>query len=220
MKKYFWSGFVLLLPVVITLAIVNFTLGVLTNPFMNLFSSLLVQFGLDKSYLQLASSFLILLFLFFLTILLGIFARWYLVRKCMTFAEQLILKIPFVNKVYKASQDVIHTVFANNTPSFKQVVLVPFPTPEVHSLGLLIRECPDACQQAFVDAGQDSEEMMSVFVPTTPNPTTGFILMFKKKDVKPTTLSIEDALKYTISCGVIHPKSSTLSKIIQESEAK
>ena len=78
--------------------------------------------------------------------------------------------------------------------------MAPFPTESTYSLGLVSRESPKTCEEA------KGSELISVFVPTTPNPTTGFLLMYKKEDLIFIDMKTEDAIKYIVSCGVIVPE--------------
>jgi uncharacterized membrane protein len=105
--------------------------------------------------------------------------------------------------VYKTSQDIIKTIFVSDKNSFKQVVMVPFPRPGVYVIGLIARESPTCCSKAA------NAELISVLVPTTPNPTTGFLLMFKKEDLVYVDIKPEEAIKYIVSCGVILPEGNT-----------
>jgi uncharacterized membrane protein len=210
-KKYFISGLAFLLPIAITLAILNFVIEILTKPFHSLFFQLLNQIGIsDNTILLQASRIFILMLLFVLTLVVGALVRWFITRKVIRLGEYIISHIPLINKVYKASQDVIHTLIASPTSSFKQVVMVPFPNENSFCLGLLVKEGPKECQTS------SGQELLSVFVPTTPNPTTGFILMFTKEQVRFTDITVEDALKYIISCGMIIPTTS-LAPLTNES---
>ena len=120
----------------------------------------------------------------------------------MTTCRDFILhKIPLVSKVYKTSQEVIKTIFMSNTNSFKQVVMVSFPLNGAYCIGMISNSAPKQCSDAAGD------EMVSVFVPTTPNPTSGYLLMYRKKDVVYLDMKVEDAVKFIISCGVIQPTS-------------
>lgn len=203
MKKYFISGTVFLLPIAITLAIVRFTVDLLTTPFQSLFSTILHALKMtEQGWYTQASSLIILTALFFFIILVGLLVRSYVSRKIIKMGEYLIAHVPLIGAIYKASQDVIHTLIASPSASFKQVVLVPFPNKDSYCLGLLVKDSPKECNQIL------QQELVSVFVPTTPNPTTGFIMMFAKDDVRYTSLSVEDALKYIISCGMIVPGST------------
>lgn len=202
MKKYFVSGLIVLLPIVITLLIVNFFINLLTNPFLSLIALIWNQFGgLNNQWALHLSKVLILLLIATSTIVIGALAHGFVARRLLAITEFFVCKIPFVSTVYRASRDVIHTLLASKTAAFQEVLLVPFPHKESLSLGFLVREAP-----ALTPDVQTSAQV-AVFVPTTPNPTTGFILVFQKDQTSPTNISVEDALKYIISCGVIQPKS-------------
>jgi uncharacterized membrane protein len=100
-------------------------------------------------------------------------------------------KIPVISSVYKTSQELIQTILKTDNRAFKQVVLVPFPNPECWSIGLVTREGPAA------------PNLVPVFVPTTPNPTSGYLIMYDRSKVVPIEMSIEEAFRYIISCGVL-----------------
>lgn len=200
-KKYFLSGLVIILPLFITMAIANFMIDLLTKPFTHMFSFVLKVLGLhsdlSNSYV---SSYIILLLLFATTVAVGAMVRAYLAKKIISWGERLIESIPLINKIYKASREVINTVFQSSSLTFKQVVLVPYPTHSSYCMALLVKESPKVCQEAL------KSELLSVFLPTTPNPTTGFILMFDKEDVIHTDIPVEDALKFIMSCGIMIPQ--------------
>ncbi|MGK5594714.1 MAG: DUF502 domain-containing protein [Parachlamydiaceae bacterium] len=205
MKKYFITGLVILLPLAVTLAVIIFIFNLLTVPFAGALSSILNHYNLlnngffifsGKQLQFFISQVLVLLFMFFFTVLLGMIARWFFVHYLIRFWDYLFHHIPFVNTLYKACKDVINTIFASKTKSFKQVVLVPFPSAESKSFGLITQDN----LQWF---GTEKTPLTAVFVPTTPNPTSGFLMMFDPKDIIFVDMKVEDAFKYVISCGVI-----------------
>ncbi|MBA3957452.1 MAG: DUF502 domain-containing protein [Parachlamydiaceae bacterium] len=206
MKKYFITGLVILLPLMLTLIVVGFFFNVLTEPFLGLTQAVLHRYGLmEHGFLflsatqvqALVSQVLILLVLIGFTILLGIVGRWFFVHYVIRSWEYLIHRIPLVNAVYRGCQDVIKTIFTADSNAFKQVVMVRFPSPDSLTIGLVTCESLRGIKQI---TGSD---LMAVFVPTTPNPTSGFLVMVKKGDVIPLDMRIEDAFKYVVSCGVI-----------------
>lgn len=210
MKKHFVTGLVILLPLVVTIAVVIFLVNFLTQPFIGVVSAILAKlhiinqgflFLTPEQLLRYGSKIIILLLLFFFTAALGVIARWFLIHTLFRLGDRILHRIPIVNTVYKTTQDIIKTLFVSDKNTFKQVVMVPFPRADVFVLGLIARESPKACSQA---AGHD---LTSVFVPTTPNPTTGFLLMFKRSDLILIDMKPEDAIKYIVSCGVIIPDS-------------
>lgn len=208
MKKHFITGLVILLPLVVTIGILLFLINFLTQPFIGFVSELLKDLGIinrgflfitPEQLLRYGSQAIILVLLFLITVGLGIITRWFLMHTLFRIGDRIIHKIPIVNTVYKTTQDIIKTLFVSDKDTFKQVVMVPFPSPGVYVIGLISREAPQVCSQA---AGAD---LISVLVPTTPNPTTGFLMMFKRSDLLFLDIKPEDAIKYIVSCGVIVP---------------
>lgn len=207
LKKYFITGLAILLPLAVTVGIVIFIVNFLTEPFVGMVVNLLKSWGLDApkgfrwltspQVLYYGSQILILTGLFFLIVLLGFLARVFFFKSLLHLSDYIMQRIPFINKVYTTSQEVIKTIFYSPTRSFTKVVLVPFPSAYVYSVGLISGEALKACKAAL------NREIISVFVPTTPNPTSGYLLMFKTEDVIYLDMKVEDALKYIISCGVL-----------------
>ncbi|NGX60336.1 MAG: hypothetical protein KR126chlam3_01509, partial [Chlamydiae bacterium] len=145
------------------------------------------------------SQFLILITLFLLTVFLGMITRWFFINALLRLGDRILHKIPIVNTVYKTTQEIIQTLFVSDKDSFKKVVLAPFPSSASYMLGLVARESPPQCSKAVND------ELISVLIPTTPNPTTGFLLMFRKKELVYLDMKPDEAIKCIVSCGVIHP---------------
>ncbi|MEM7175878.1 MAG: DUF502 domain-containing protein [Chlamydiota bacterium] len=209
MKKYFVTGLVILLPLAVTIAIVVFIVNFLTKPFIGVVSSFLREFQiLNKGFLLLSqeqivtylSQLLILICLFLFTLLLGLIARWFFFKALLSLSDKLLHKIPLINKVYKTTQEIIKTIFVTDRTSFKQVVMVPFPKPDSYVMGLVSRHSPTACTE------KAKAPLVSVLIPTTPNPTTGFLLMYKEEDLIYLDLKPEEAIKYIVSAGVITPE--------------
>jgi len=212
MKKSFITGLVILLPLAVTIAILVFLVNFLTKPFVGVVSEALnrldilndgLLFLTHDQVIRYGSKMLILTLLFLFTVGLGIFARWFFFKSLITLSDQILHRIPLVNKVYKTTQEIIKTLFVTDKNSFKQVVMVPFPKEGSYILGLIARESPTLCSEA---AGM---ELLSVLIPTTPNPTTGFLIMYPKSSILYLDMKPEDAIKYIVSCGVItpdHPK--------------
>jgi uncharacterized membrane protein len=212
MKKHFITGLVILLPLVVTIAVIIFLVNFLTEPFIGIVSAILSKFHIiNKGFLFLSpeqllrygSKIIILILLFLLTVGLGMITRWFLINTLFRLGDRILHRIPVVNTVYKTTQDIIKTLFVSDKNTFKQVVMVPFPRPDVFVIGLIARDSPLLCSQAV------GEDLVSVLVPTTPNPTTGFLLMFKRSELVPIDMRPEDAIKYIVSCGVIIPEAKT-----------
>lgn len=207
-KKHFGAGMVILLPIVLTLWFILFLVNILTTPFLEITKNLLGHFDVFQTGLgfinghqliKYTSQLLILFSLFFFIVFLGFVARWVLFHYLIILGEYILNRIPFVNKLYKTCQDIIKTLFGSKTSSFKKVVLVPFPSDTGYTLafitGAALKECEENMGGSFV----------SVYVPTTPNPTSGYLMMFQRSKLIPINISVEEGLKFLISCGVIPP---------------
>lgn len=219
LKRHFVTGLVILLPVALTVAVVSFIVNFLTKPFVGVVEDILASFHLipngffiwsHDQILRYGSQILILVSLLFFTILLGLVTRWFIVHALIRVGERIVHHIPFVNKLYKASQDVINTIFASKNSVFQQVVLVPFPSPNLKSIGFVVRD------EQGSDNIDSTSQIVSVLVPTTPNPTTGFLVMVKRGELVYLDMKIEDAIKYVISCGMITPEGLTKSSVMEK----
>lgn len=209
MKKYFLAGLVTLLPLAVTFWVIAVVVRFLTKPFQEFVISFLNTFPvfghLPPGPSRVISEILILIVLFLFTLFLGFIARRYFFHQLIKFGDKILYKIPLVNKVYKTSKDIVLSLFNNKSQSFKQVVLINFPYNGAYCLGLISSEAPGTCSNAI------DTEMVSVFIPTTPNPTTGYLLMCRKSDLIHLKMKAEDAIKYVVSCAVIQPETADMN---------
>lgn len=208
LKRYFLMGVVTLLPLAVTLSTVVFAIDFLTHPFLGAVSSAFGKMGLSQldiwffnsqQLLRYGSQFVILIALAFFTLSLGFFTQWVFTNALLGIASQIIHRIPIVSAIYKTTQEIIKTLLVSNVDSFQQVVMVPFPGHQAYAVGLVAREAPPICSRGA------QTNLVSVLVPTTPNPTTGFLVMYPQKDLIYLDIKPKEALKYIISCGVIIP---------------
>ncbi len=132
-------------------------------------------------------------------IIIGMFTTGYFGRVFVRLGEFIVSKMPFISSIYSLLKQVFETFFSDKKQSFNEVVLLEYPRKGLWVLG-------------FVSAVTESEtankiggDMLSVFVPTTPNPTSGFLIFVPKKDVIKTDMTVDDGLKYVISCGIVSP---------------
>ncbi len=125
----------------------------------------------------------------------GELTRWYVGRKLLGTAERLFIKIPVLRTLYNALKQMGNYIMVSRRKVlFRQVVLVEWPNEKTFTLGFLT-------DNLFEEKGADSR--VSVYIPTAPNPTSGYLLYVEKKQVKLTTLSIEEGMKIILSAGVI-----------------
>lgn len=209
MKKNFTTGIALLLPIVFTTIIVRFLINFFTDPFLEITKNFLIHFSffqtphpfINSNILLITSSkILILLGLFTTILLIGLIGKLFLVNYFLKLGDLLLHRLPGINRIYKTSKEIIHTLFSSSSSSFSQVVLAPFPSPNARSIGLVTREA-----LLIKKEGNESNSVIPVFIPGTPNPSVGFMLMFEKEKLIFTDMKVDDALKSVISCGVIMP---------------
>ncbi len=141
--------------------------------------------------------------LFALLLCTGFMVRNYLGRKLVQVWERVMGRIPLVNKLYYAVKQLIETVLGGSGKDFKRVVLIQFPRLGVYSLGFV----------TGVGAGeiQDKthQKVLNIYVPTTPNPTSGYYLMVPEQETIPLEMNVEDAFKLLISGGIVNPEDAS-----------
>ncbi|KAB2839240.1 DUF502 domain-containing protein, partial [bacterium] len=121
----------------------------------------------------------------------------YLGRKLVEMGDRLFDRIPLGRGIYKAIKQFLNTVAGDSEKSFRRVVLVEFPSPGTYVLGFVTGVASGEVQ------AKTEEQVLNVFVPTTPNPTTGFFFMMPERKLTPLSMPVEDAFKLLISGGVV-----------------
>lgn len=202
MKKYLITGFVILLPLVLTLIVMNFLFNFFTAPFLKLIEPYFIQHtSLPMAVVVFISRLLSLVLLCMVIFVLGIIARWFFVRHVLSLTQTILTRIPFIRSVYKVSRDVFAALFSTDgKKAFQYPVMMPFAQKPTYSLGFQAGDVPQECQRVI------PEKLVSVFIPTAPHPLSGFLLLAPAKDVYRLDMSNEDAFKYLVSCGMIHPE--------------
>ncbi|MBN1914616.1 MAG: DUF502 domain-containing protein [Parachlamydiales bacterium] len=208
MKKIFFTGLVIFLPLAVTVGALIFIMNLLTQPFMGIVQKLFSYLHIsDLPFLtssqqltRTVSQIVILLGIIIFCFFIGLITRWFLFRTLLRIGDKILHRIPLLNKVYKTIQDMLQNILSGEKKAFQQVVMAPFPDNHgMYTLGLVSRNAPQTCNEAA------HKEMLSVFIPTTPNPTTGYIFLYDKKDLIEVDIKTEDAVKYIVSCAMIIP---------------
>lgn len=196
-RSYLLAGLVVWMPILVTMWILQFIVELLDSSIAllpdayqpaNLFGANVPGFGVLFSLLILLAT--------------GIFVTNYLGQRLVRWSELFLDKIPLVRSIYNTSKQVMQAIFSSNSNAFRNVVLVEYPRKDVWTLAF-----QTANSVPFLDKDKDKDnDMLSVFVPTTPNPTAGFLLLVSREQVKEVTLTVDEALKYIISLGVMQQK--------------
>lgn len=203
-KKYLLAGLVVWLPIIATVLILRFLIDLLDQTI-----SLLPEkynpetlLGMNLPGLGAILSIVVL----FVT---GVLATNLFGQKLVRLSESILDRIPLVRSIYSATKQMIEAVVSTNSQAFRKVVLVEYPRKGLWSV-------------AFQTGGATSEitkktesEMVSIFIPTTPNPTSGFLMMVAKDDIIELEMSVDNALKFIISLGVMQPGTTTNAKKIK-----
>ena len=148
----------------------------------------------------------VIFFLVFTTFV-GWIAKGFIGRFFIRNAETLVHRMPVVRSIYSGVKQIAETVFAQSDRSFEKACLVQYPRKGIWAVGFISTVAKGEVKSKAVSKGQ----LLSVFVPTTPNPTSGFLLFFPEQDVIQLDMSIEDAAKLVISAGLVYPETKLVS---------
>ena len=215
-------GALLIAPVVVTWEIIDFLLGLFTEEVVKLLPAVL-----KVGYWRYATRVIALVLVLVLLFLIGVLVRNLFGRRLYALGDRLLRRVPGVNLVYRFIRQVIEVFFANPDSSFQEAVLLEYPRPGVWSLGFVTSTVPPAF--ALPLPGTAPSEMVCVFIPTMPNPTSGWFCIVPRTSVTKLAMAPGDAMKLVISGGAVfpgkaeHAKGDTLMRkvdqLIAEEEA-
>ena len=131
----------------------------------------------------------------------GAAMQYYLGRRAVALLEEVLLRVPLLSGVYQGLKKLFDTLFGSEGMKFRQVVMVEYPRRDSWAIAFLTGEAP------WVDASQEMRDdtPLSIFLPSTPNPTTGFYMVIPARDVRKLDISVEEAFKIIMSAGIVHP---------------
>jgi uncharacterized membrane protein len=149
----------------------------------------------------------VIFFLIF-TIIVGWIAKGLIGRSMIRFAESIVERMPVVRSIYSGIKQISETVFAQSERSFEKACLIEYPRRGIWAIGFVSTSAKGEISDRIETTGQ----LMGVFVPTTPNPTSGFLLFFPEEDIIELDMSVEDAAKVVISAGLVYPNGKDPTK--------
>ena len=200
-KNYFLTGVLVSAPVFITFWIV-FSL---VKFFDQLITPLIPFYINPNYYLPTDVPGLGLIVLVVLLVFIGFVTASFFGSLILRKTESLITKIPLIKAFYKTIKQIIETIFKNNSNAFRDVVLLEYPRKGLWVLGFTTGEAKGVIKNKI------NQKLVNVFVPTTPNPTSGFLLMVPKSQLKYLNSKVDDAIKTIVSAGIIDLKSKQKS---------
>jgi len=193
-KRYLITGLLVLVPLVITIWVLKFLLGLMDQSLLLLPPQYQPE-AMFGTYVPGLGALLTLV----IVLITGIIATNFFGRRIIQFWEGLLARVQVVKSIYYSVKQVSDTLFSGNDDAFRKVLLVRYPHPEAWSVAF----------QTGVPASEvsrmTSEELVSVFIPTAPSPVNGFFFFVPKRDTIELDMSVDDALKYIISMGVVVP---------------
>lgn len=195
MRKYLLTGLLIWVPLIITLWVLSLVVGTLDQVLVLLPEQWTPKrlFGFNIPGLGVLITALVLL-------LSGVIAANVIGNRLLKFWDNILKRIPFFNTIYSSVKQVSDTLLAGNGQAFRKALLINYPHREAWTIAFLTGAPSGELIRHFQD-----EDYVSVYVPTTPNPTSGFFLMLRKKDTVELDMSVDEALKYIISMGVVGP---------------
>ena len=200
------SGFVAILPIAVTILIFVF----IYDKFTYLFLKFIKYFPQLSILPNFAITFIGLIILFILLYIIGFFTNTLLGRWISSLFDKLFMKTPLISSIYSSARSLSETLFKKKT-SFKEAVLVQFPRNGGYTIGFVT---------TVVDWLKiDGEKRLSIFIPTTPNPTSGFFLIVKESEILYLDISVEWALKIIVSGGIIHPDDVKIRAFDEDKES-
>lgn len=196
LRRYFFAGLFFWVPIWVTLLVVHFVLNLLSNTF-----SLIPEMYRPQNWLGFDIPGIGILLSLIIVFCSGILVTNFLGRKIVQLGEAIVGRIPLVRTIYMGSKQIIDTMVSSSNQSFRKVALIEYPRKGSWAIGFLTGYAPIEIQQ------QIGHESIYVFIPTTPNPTSGFLLLVPKHEIHELDMTIEQAFKLIISMGVIqHPE--------------
>lgn len=198
-RNIFIAGILSLLPFVITVYLLYFLYDIIVSNAMPLVKQIARQYNFDFSeyVFQIVTLIIVIIIIF----LIGILTKMYFGKILIKFLDNIIAKIPVARSIYNATKQVVDS-FKNSTgSSFSKVVLVEFPRRDMWMIAFLVRDSLD-----FMESASTKEESCNVFIPTAPNPTSGFVAVVPKKDIRELDISVEEGIKFVLSVGIINIK--------------
>ena len=193
-RRYIVAGLLVWVPLGVTVFVLNLLVGIMDRTLLLLPTDYRPEnlFGVHIPGLGIVLTLVVLL-------VTGFLAANFIGRRLVHLWEAILHRIPLVRSIYSAAKNFAEVLFADTSQSFKKVLLIQYPRKGVYSL------CFQTSTELEEVQARTNESLICVFIPTTPNPTSGFILMVPKDEVIELDMEVEEALKMIVSLGVVVP---------------
>lgn len=197
LKNYFFTGIIVAAPVAITVYM-SYHLLIWIN---STTSRIIPQQWTIGDFVPYAVPGLGLVLLIIAMVIIGMLTTGYVGKFFVRLWEGIIKKMPIISSIYSLIKQIFETFLSQKTRSFSQVVLVEYPRRDLWTIAFVSKDKTEG------EVGEKiSGRLLSIFIPTTPNPTSGFLIFVPEKDVIKLDMSVEEGIKYVISCGIVTPE--------------
>lgn len=237
LRNAFFAGLVVLIPLGITLLVLSFLIQKIGAPASELFFGFLQTSWRNNTFVTILLNGISTLIVVGLVTTLGVLSNYFLGKWFIKTTERVLHRLPFINVVYKTAKQIVDTFAEQNKALFQKVVLVQFPQKGTYAIGFLTGVCKGEVQEKTqhkgvaaaaskikdlcTGASLDSESNVhNVFVPTTPNPTSGFLLLVPEKELIYLDMSVGEAMKLIISGGAVTPGEMSPVELVQSPAAE
>lgn len=202
LRDNFITGIAVLLPAAITIWLLSMIYHAINDNVLNPLIKNLRPY-LTNIYLEYGARTIVFLVLLLIVVLIGLATRIIFIRKVFSAGEKIFFKIPMIGKVYVAIKQMSKVFLGERKGVFKMPVLVEYPRRGVYAIAFLTADAKGEIQR------KTNKRLVNVFIPTTPNPTSGILLLTPEDEIIPLSMSVEEAMKLVISGGVVAPEELT-----------
>ena len=192
-RSLFINGIITILPITLTLMVVGFVIRVINRFFAPIRSCIQTTPLHTIPYAE-------FIIIFGIIIGLGLVYRFFIIKSFFSAIDRLLGNVPFIRTVHIGIRQLVNSLTTQDGFSFKHVVLVEFPRHGVYSLGFVMSEFPTQISQEL------DKKLFSVYIPTTPNPTTGFLIICQENQFKIIDLTRQEAMALIVSGGILQPE--------------
>ena len=217
MRRNFFAGLIVMMPFLLTFLIVRWFVLFIDTRIVPLIPNRISQLALEHIGIDPVREIpgVSILIFFVATMILGIFARGLIGAWILGRVERILHHTPLLPKIYSTTKQILATILQpehNKKIAFRKAVLVQYPRKGCWTIGFLTAE-----NIAEVEQKTNNPKMRVVFVPTTPNPTSGFVIFFPKDETIDLDMKVEDAVKMVFSFGIVQPPARALAKVASKS---
>ncbi|MBD3426294.1 MAG: DUF502 domain-containing protein [Candidatus Omnitrophica bacterium] len=195
----FFNGIVLLLPAVVTIWIIRFVVIKMNDVILSPLVKVLAPMAWEQTHGVVIAKTLIFIGVIFTVALIGWGAKIWVINRMFALGENIFIRVPIMGKLYTTSKQIFGALIGQGKTIFKQVVLIEYPREGLYTIAFTTGTTKGELKDQLGETG------VNVFVPTTPNPTSGFFLVIPRRSIRFLNMSVEDGMKLVVSGGSVSP---------------